>query len=108
MNINNMIKSVRCARRLSVKELSQKADISTKFLYDIEAGKRGVSYITLYKIASALNVTCDYLILGEERNISNELISVLEQLDIREQKLLYTMALEIIKLRECEEEKQYE
>lgn len=41
MNINNMIKSVRCARRLSVKELSQKADISTKFLYDIEAGKRG-------------------------------------------------------------------
>ncbi len=102
MNINNMIKSVRCARRLSVKELSQKADISTKFLYDIESGKRGVSYITLYKIAKALNVTCDYLILGEERNLSNELVSVLEQLDKKEQKLLYTMALEIIELRESE------
>lgn len=39
--------------------------ISTKFLYEIETGKKGFSANTLYKIATSLGVSCDYIITGK-------------------------------------------
>ncbi|MCH5263652.1 MAG: helix-turn-helix transcriptional regulator [Lachnospiraceae bacterium] len=39
--------------------------ISTKFLYEIETGKKGFSANTLYKIATSFGVSCDYIITGK-------------------------------------------
>lgn len=41
--------------------------ISPKFLYEIETGRKGFSASTLYKIASTLGVSCDYIMTGSTR-----------------------------------------
>lgn len=69
---------LRKERRLTRDVLSEKADISPKFLYEIEAGKKGMSAETLLKIALALSTSCDYLLYGEEKSV-NDKLSGLEQ-----------------------------
>ena len=50
---------------LSREVLSGLAGISSKFLYEIECGKKGMSAQTLFNIANALNVSTDYILTGE-------------------------------------------
>lgn len=50
---------------LSREVLSGLAGISSKFLYEIECGKKGMSAYTLHNIAKALNVSTDYILTGE-------------------------------------------
>ena len=57
---SKMIKELRVRRGYSVSELAEAADISTKFLYNIETGKAGFSAKVLFDIASALNVLWFY------------------------------------------------
>ena len=64
---------MRKERRMTRDVLSEKADISPKFLYEIEAGKKGMSAETLLKIALALSVSCDYLLYGDEKSLSDRL-----------------------------------
>ncbi len=45
--------------------LSEKAGISSKFLYEIETRGKGFSAKTLLHLASALEVTTDYIMVGE-------------------------------------------
>lgn len=47
--------------------LSEMADISPKFLYEIEKGQKGFSADTLYRLAEALNTNSDYILFGEYR-----------------------------------------
>lgn len=46
--------------------LADKAGISSKFLYEIECGTKRFSAEYLGRIAKALNVSCDYLLFGDE------------------------------------------
>ena len=64
---------MRKERRMTRDVLSEKADISPKFLYEIEVGKKGMSAETLLKIALALSVSCDYLLYGDEKSLSDRL-----------------------------------
>ena len=64
---------MRKERRMTRDVLSEKADISPKFLYEIEAGKKGMSAETLLKIALALSVSCDYLLYGDGKSLSDRL-----------------------------------
>lgn len=50
---------------LSREVLSGLAGISSKFLYEIECGKKGMSALTLFNIANALNVSTDYILTGK-------------------------------------------
>ena len=49
------------------KQFAGKVEISEKFLYEIENGKKGFSAENLYNIAKALGVTCDYILLGRRK-----------------------------------------
>ena len=62
---------------------AEKIDISAKFLYEIEVGKKGFSADTLCKISQALSVSCDYIMLGYEDNSQSKekIINVLEMLE---------------------------
>lgn len=53
------------------------AEISDRFIYDVETGQKGISAETLYKLSRALNVTSDYLLFEVEEN-KNELSYVTE------------------------------
>ena len=63
-NISINIRKYRKSRKLTQEQLAEKADISYDFMRRIESsyGKCGFSVITLYKLATALNVTIDELV----------------------------------------------
>lgn len=63
--VGKRIRKLRKEQNLTREVLSEKADISTKFLYEIEMGKKGISAETLLKVSTALSVSCDYLMTGE-------------------------------------------
>lgn len=65
------IRKLRKERNITREELAEKAEISTKFLYEIESGKKGPSAETLLKLATALSASCDYLLTGEGKYLNN-------------------------------------
>lgn len=58
--IGEKLRSVRQDRKMSLRELASKADISASMLSQIETGKVFPSVRSLYDIATALGVTVDY------------------------------------------------
>lgn len=58
------IRQLRELNRYSREKFAEIADISPKFLYEIETGQKGFSADTLYRIASALSVSCEYILCG--------------------------------------------
>jgi transcriptional regulator with XRE-family HTH domain len=64
LGIGSRIKRRRLALKLTREKLAFMANISDKFLYDIETGNKGMSAETLYKIKSSLNVSADWLLDG--------------------------------------------
>ena len=73
------IKKLRERRKLTREKLGEMAEISDRFIYDVETGQKGISAETLYKLSRALNVTSDYLLFEVEEN-KNELSYVTEML----------------------------
>lgn len=94
------IKKLRERRKLTREKLGEMADISDRFIYDIETGQKGISAETLYKLSRALNVTSDYLLFEVEEN-KNELsyvTEILKNLSPSELESVEKIILEISKL----------
>ena len=45
--------------------LAEDAEISSKFLYEVEKGRKGLSAESLLKISKTLSCSCDYILTGE-------------------------------------------
>ena len=86
MCMGERIRKLRESRHYTREVLAEKADISAKFLYEIETGKKGFSAETLCKISRALCVSCDFIMRGEkgEQSENQEIIYVLETLEPRQ------------------------
>ena len=63
LELGQRVKELREALNLSRKDLAELLDISDYFLVEIELGRRGVSNVTLCKLADALCTTTDYLLI---------------------------------------------
>ena len=57
--------------------LAELADISPKFLYEIETGKKGCSSFVLYRLVNALEVKTDSILFSEEKLSCNNLNDIL-------------------------------
>lgn len=79
------ILQIRKARGYTRDELAEKAVISSKFLYEIEQGRKKFSAEALCHIARALEVSCDYIMFGEEA-METEVNGVLETFYLFNQK----------------------
>jgi len=53
-------------KKLSVRELAQKADVSVSYVYAVESGVRGHNIVKLERIAMALDVSVSILWGGAE------------------------------------------
>lgn len=63
-------------------DLAECAEISSKFLYEIENGQKGLSATNLLKICQALDVSCDYILTGVNKvKCNEELINIIEAFD---------------------------
>lgn len=62
--------------------LAELAGISSKFLYEIECGKKGFTARVLYNICKELKVNCDYIMTGNESGVCDQrIISLLGMFD---------------------------
>ena len=61
------IRQLREMNRYTREKFAEIADISPKFLYEIETGQKGFSADTLYRIAKGLSVNCEYILTGEKQ-----------------------------------------
>lgn len=59
------IQKLREQWRLTREEMSEYVGLSAKHIYEIEAGRKGFSASTLYRIAAAFGVGCDYIMTGK-------------------------------------------
>ena len=96
---SKMIKELRVRRGYSVSELAEAADISTKFLYNIETGKAGFSAKVLFDIANALNVSCDFILTGNVENEISTIVETIKQFDETEMRYLERILLDIARMR---------
>lgn len=58
------IQKARVMRGYTREGLSELAGISTKFIYEIENGKKGFSAENLHNICKVLKMDCDYILTG--------------------------------------------
>lgn len=63
--LGKRIKGLRAIRGYSREETAHKAGISTKFLYEVEHGKRGISAERAVRLANVLETSCDFLLKGK-------------------------------------------
>lgn len=100
-SIGARIRYIRELNHYTREELAEYADISSKFLYEIESGQKGLSATNLLKICQALEVSCDYIMTGKAEYTCNEdMINILESFDatqISNVKKILTAVLEVSK-----------
>jgi transcriptional regulator with XRE-family HTH domain len=73
------IRKLREINRYTREELAELAEISPKFLYEIETGQKGFSADTLYRISRALSVNCEYILSGEcHKDYDKEVLNALK------------------------------
>ena len=98
--IGSRIKKLREERKLTREEMAAKADISIKFLYEIENGKKGLSVETLLKIAKVLSCSCDFILMGtnsEEYDITNKIIKKFDERQLKYVNGILSLLYEICK-----------
>lgn len=82
IKVGRRIRNLREINHYTREELAEAANISPKFLYEIESGRKGFSAQTLVKISMALSVSCDYIMFGKNEDMRIEgLINILLQFD---------------------------
>lgn len=100
------LKKIRAEKKLSQSELAQKADLQTAAISHFETGQRKPSFNNLKRLASALNVSIDYL-LGREikdaGDIAEKLFRNFEKLSADDQQRIKDFA-EFLAKKEEEEE----
>lgn len=64
--IGEKLRSIRQQRRMSLRELAERAEVSASMLSQIETGKAFPSVRSLYSIADALGVPVDYFFPSED------------------------------------------
>ena len=65
--IGKRIRKLREQQGIAREELASRAEITPKFLYEVESGKKGMAVANLYKIATALSSSCDYILFGRNK-----------------------------------------
>ena len=82
IHIGTRIRELREIQNYTREAFAEKIEISSKFLYEIETGKKGFSADTLCRISQALSVSCDYIMFGKESGSrgSEKLVCVLEMI----------------------------
>ena len=62
--IGNRIRFIRESQGKTRDKLSEEAEISPHFLFEIETGKKSMTANTIINLSKALNITTDFLLLG--------------------------------------------
>lgn len=83
--VGNRIRKLREEAGITREEFAEDTELSVKFLYEIETGRKGISAMTLLKIAKRLFCSCDYIMTGEKRSgeRANRILQMLDSMDAK-------------------------
>lgn len=70
------IRELREKSRYTREQFAEIANISPKFLYEIETGQKGFSASTLFHISKGLGISCEYILTGAVANETTLLDSI--------------------------------
>ncbi|MGN0435515.1 MAG: helix-turn-helix domain-containing protein [Wujia sp.] len=100
-DIGSRIRDFRIDNRYSQLDFSEGIDISVNFLSEIENGKKGFSYETLYNMCKRYNISSDYILFGkkEEPKRSDYITDIADKMTIEELEVLinYLISLKSLK-----------
>ena len=68
------IREIRESMHLSREKFSEKCDISSSFLADVERGKKSLTSKTIYKICSSCNISADYIVFGHKSGFDRDIV----------------------------------
>jgi transcriptional regulator with XRE-family HTH domain len=100
--VGSRIKYLRETNNYTREAFAEMVGISSKFLYEIETGKKGFSIDTLYNISQILGVSCDYILTGYTHypKCDPRIVNVIESFDAKQQErvkdilqLIYNLSL---------------
>lgn len=81
VSIGQRIRYLREKNNYSREFFAEKIQISSKFLYEIENGKKGFSVEILLRITRVLNISCDYILTGaDKRNVPEEFLKEIHEI----------------------------
>lgn len=93
------IREIRESMRLSREKFSEKCDISSSFLADVERGKKSLTSKTIYKICSSCNISADYIVLGHREGFDKDVgIEILNSFNEEQMEHVITILYELRKL----------
>ena len=93
------IREIRESMRLSREKFSEKCDISSSFLADVERGKKSLTSKTIYKICSSCNISADYIVLGHRGGFDKDVgIEILNSFNEEQMEHVITILYELRKL----------
>ena len=104
LEVGERIKELRKTRNMTREEVAEKSEISSKFLYEIELGKKGLSADTLVKLAKTLSCSCDYIMTGEQEDSDIFLNKLEMEQRKRVQKIMGMIEELCVDKPECQEE----
>lgn len=102
--VGGRIRKLRELKHYTRESLAEKVEISPKFLYEIETGRKGFSAEVLCLISKTLSASSDYILFGknEKNRDIEEILYMLDSLDSARQNTVQTMMKIINKVCECE------
>lgn len=103
-DIGQRIRNVRESLGKTREQIAEAAGISAQFLFYIETGRKSMSAKTIVNLARALNVSTDYLLLGDrpdsEAATAISAVAKMVPLTVRIAKSLEGLSTEKLKLAE--------
>lgn len=101
-NFNNFVgkrlMEIRHQKEMTREQLAERADISAKYLYEVETGRKNCSLYIIYKISRCLNIDADFITKDENNKsyIWNDAYQQLQKDQKEQLKKIIRMICEII------------
>ena len=80
ISIGKRVKAARTEQRLTREQLAEIVNVTPHYIYEIERGMKAMSLETLAAIATALELSADYILFGRYHNTDDSVFAMLEEL----------------------------
>ena len=80
IGIGKRVKAARTEQRLTREHLAEIVNVTPHYIYEIERGMKAMSLETLAAIATALELSADYILFGRYHNPDDSVFAMLEEL----------------------------
>lgn len=101
--IGMRIRALREEKEYTRDALAERAEISTKFLYEIELGKKTFSVEILRRVANALDISSDYLLTGyANTKVPKSVLDLLEYFSPEQMDIVYEVLQNVWEICSCE------